>query len=378
MSETLHRRAECAATPHDVGAPFLPPGRQAEKPPAARCPATCPDATLSGMHTIQDKAPLRARLILKDTQDWAALTGEQAVALREKAARMQSSRMARVIAGLPDRRARIEERTLDLPGRRLRLRVHRPRNAGPRAPLILSFHGGGFIAGTPEQNDWLNSHLAARCPAVVVSVDYRLAPRHPLPEPIDDGYDTLVRILEDPGGWGVDPAAVAVLGESAGGTLAALITLRARENGPPIHAQALTCPATDWTDALADYPSIAANTGHPGISLPKMLAARRLSLPEGLDARSVSPVRYEDLSGLPPALIVTGALDLLEDQGARYAERLRADGTDARVVRYPKAVHAFLSMPGLIPAAGPARHEILTFLRGRLHPEAGSPKAGGR
>ncbi|WP_106397081.1 alpha/beta hydrolase [Actinocorallia populi] len=327
---------------------------------------------------MREKAPLRARLILKDDQDWTALTGEQAIALREKAARLQSSRTARILTGPPDRRARIEERTIDLPGRRLRLRVHRPVSAAARLPLILSFHGGGFIAGTPEQNDWLNSRLAARCPAVVVSVDYRLAPRHRLPEPFDDGYDTLVRILEDPGGWGVDPAAVAVLGESAGGTIAALITLRARKDGPPIHAQALTCPVTDWTDALADYPSITANAGNPGISLPKLLAARRLSLPEGLDARSVSPLWSEDLSGLPPALVVTGALDLLEDQGARYAERLRADGTDARLVRCPKAVHAFLSVPGLIPAAKPARREILAFLRGRLHPATGSPKADGR
>ncbi|MFG1754842.1 alpha/beta hydrolase [Streptosporangium sandarakinum] len=216
---------------------------------------------------MKEKAPLGARIMLRDTLDWESLTDDQVIAARRKVNRIRSSRAARIITGLPDRRAGIEERTIALPGRRLKLRVHRPKNAGPRLPLILSFHGGGFIVGVPAQNDWLNSHLAAHCPAVVVSVDYRLAPEHPLPEPIEDGYDTLARILEDPAGWGVDPAAVAVLGESAGGTLAALVALRAREDGPPLHAQVLAYPGTDWSDTMADYPSIAANAGNPGFSL---------------------------------------------------------------------------------------------------------------
>ncbi|MEU9830581.1 alpha/beta hydrolase [Streptosporangium sp. NPDC048047] len=317
---------------------------------------------------MKDKAPLGTRILLRDILDWEALTDDQVIAAREKAERVRSSRAARIITGLPDRRARIEERTIDLPGRRLRLRVHRPKNPAPRLPLVLSFHGGGFIMGAPAQNDWLNSRLAARCPAVVVSVGYRLAPEHPLPAPVEDGYDTLLRILEDPADWGVDPAAVAVLGESAGGTIAALIALRAREDGPPLHAQVLTCPATDWSDTMADYPSITANAGNPGLSPSRWRTARRLSVPPALDPLSVSPMRFGNLAGLPPALVVTGTLDAADDQGRRYAERLRADGVDARLSPYPRAVHAFLSMPGLVPAARPARREILAFLRSRLRP----------
>ncbi|GGQ54154.1 alpha/beta hydrolase [Couchioplanes azureus] len=187
--------------------------------------------------------------------------------------RTATSRAARLVTGLPDRRARIEERTIDLPGRRLTLRVHRPGNAGPRLSLVLSFHGGGFVAGAPAQNDWLNSRLAARCPAVVVSVGYRLAPGQPLPAPVEDGYDTLVR--------------------------------------------------------LTGYPSIAANAGSPGLSPAQLRTYRRLSVPASLDARSVSPLRFDSLAGLPPALVVTGALDPVADHG---------------------------------------RREILAFLRGRLHP----------
>jgi acetyl esterase len=313
------------------------------------------------------KAPLRARVVLKDKVDWEALTAEQVIAARAKVNRLRSSRAVRIITGMPDRGARIEERTIDLPGRRLALRVYRPKGAGTGLPLILSFHGGGFMVGTAAQNDWLNSHLAARCPAVVVAVEYRLAPEHPLPEPVDDGYDTLVRLVEDPFGWGIDTTAIAVFGESAGGTLAALVALRAREGGPPLHAQVLGYPSTDWTATMEDYPSVTANAGNPGLSVREWRMARTLAVPQSLDARTVSPVKFADLSGLPPTLIITGALDPGEDHGRRYAERLREEGNDARVTSYPGAIHSFLSTPGLIRDARPARREILGFLREHLH-----------
>ncbi|MGI5151754.1 alpha/beta hydrolase [Plantactinospora sp. CA-294935] len=295
------------------------------------------------------------------------MTDDQLIAVREKVNRMASSRPARIIAGLPDRRARITNATIDLPGRRLALRVHRPTRADRTLPLIVSFHGGGFIAGTAAQNDWLNSHLAARCPAVVVSVEYRLAPQHPLPQPVEDGYDTLVRLVEDAAGWSIDPAAVAVMGESAGGMIAALVALRARKDGPPLRAQVLNYPSTDWTDTVENYPSVTENADNPTLSLPRLRAARKLSVPPTLDPHSVSPVKFDNLAGLPPTLVVTAALDPIADHGSRYVERLCEDGTDARLTCYPKATHSFLSIPGLVPAARPARREILAFLRGQLH-----------
>jgi acetyl esterase len=316
---------------------------------------------------MRGKAPLGTR-VLRDARDWEAMTDDQLIAARQKANRMASSRAARIVTGPPDRRARIEEATIDLPGRRLTLRVHRPKNADRGLPLIVSFHGGGFIAGTAAQNDWLNSHLAARCPAVVVSVEYRLAPQHPLPQPVEDGYDTLVRLVNDAAGWGIDPAAVAVMGESVGGMIAALVALCAREDGPPLRAQVLNYPSTDWTETMTDYPSVAANADNPTLPLSRLRASRKLSVPPTLDPRSVSPVKFENLAGLPPTLVVTAALDPLDDHGRRYVERLREDGTDARLTRYPRATHTFLSTPGLVPAARPARREILAFLRGHLHP----------
>ncbi|WP_092381822.1 alpha/beta hydrolase [Micromonospora phaseoli] len=296
------------------------------------------------------------------------MTGDQVIAAREKANRAAMSRVARIVTGLPDRRAHVKEASIDLPGRRLMLRVHRPKETDRRLPLIVSFHGGGFFAGTAAQNDWLNSHLAARCPAVVVSVEYRLAPEHPLPQPIEDGYDTVVRLVEDAAGWGIDPDAVALVGESAGGTIAALIALHARKDGPPLRAQVLNYPATDWTETMTEYSSIEENADNPTLPLSRLRTARKLGVPPGLDARSVSPLKFDSLAGLPPTLVVTAALDPLADQGRCYAERLREDGTDARLTCYPRATHTFLSTPSLVPAARPARREILTFLRSHVHP----------
>jgi acetyl esterase len=314
----------------------------------------------------RDKAPLGTRL-LRDNRDWEGMTGDQLSAERAKIDRLASSRAARIITGLPDPRARMEKVTIGLPGRRLALRVHRPKTAAGVLPLIVSFHGGGFIAGNAAQNDWLNSHLAARCPAVVVAVEYRLAPQHPLPQPIEDGYDTFVRLVDDAAGWGIDPAAVAVMGESAGGMIAALMALRARAEGPPLRAQVLNYPGTDWTETVTDYPSITAHADNPTLSPSRLRAARKFSLPPDLDPRSVSPVKFDDLSGLPPTLVVTAALDPLSDHGRRYVERLREAGTDARLSCYPRATHSFLSLPGLVPAARPARREILAYLHEHLH-----------
>nr|WP_244166844.1 alpha/beta hydrolase [Micromonospora marina] len=317
--------------------------------------------------TMRGKAPLGTR-ILKDSLDWEALTDDQVIAAREKANRVVSSRAAWIITGFPDRGVRIEETFIDLPGRRLTLRVHRPKDTGRRLPLVVSFHGGGFFAGTAAQNDWLNSHLAARCPAVVVSVEYRLAPEHPLPRPVDDGYDTVVRLVDDAAQWNIDPAAVAVVGESAGGTIAGLIALRARKDGPPLRAQALIYPGTDWTESMTEYPSITENADNPTLPVSRLRATRKLAVPPTLDPRSVSPVKFDNLAGLPPTLVVIAALDPLADQGSRYVERLREDGTDVRLTCYPRATHTFLSTPGLVPAARPARRETVAFLRSHLHP----------
>ena len=312
---------------------------------------------------------LYARLVPR--MDWAAITSEGFVEFREATNRRLSSPVARLVIGKADRGAIITDRTLDVGGRELSVRVYRPSRdaASGRAaplPLVVQFHGGGFVVGTAAQCDWNNSHLAAHLPAVVVSVDYRLAPEHPLPEPVDDGFDAVTRLVEDAAAWGIDPDRVAVLGESAGGTIASLVALRARETDLALRAQLMVCAPFDWTSTMLDYPSMADNADNPTVPPELLEAYRRTALPASVDPASVSPLMYEDLAGLPPALIITGNLDPLEDQGAAYAERLRDAGVETRHSSYPRAIHAFVSMPGLVPAAKDARAEILEFLRERL------------
>jgi acetyl esterase len=329
---------------------------------------------------MRGKAPLRVRVLGNQGGglDWDTVSTEELLAFRAASNRKRSSKLARLVTGFPDRQARITECTLRLSGRSLTTRVHRPEGADSSLPLVVQFHGGGFAVGTAVQNDWLNSRLAVRCPAVVVSVEYRLAPEHPLPAPVEDADEALTTVIRDAGEWGVDAARVAVMGESAGGTLAALAAIHARDAGLALRAQVLLYPCVDWTDSMFDYPSIADNAENPTLPLPVLRAYRRFCLPPALDARTVSPLAHSDLGGLAPALVQTAQLDPVEDHGRAYADRLRAEGTDVTLTRYPNATHGFLSAPGLVGAARRAGPEVIDFLRSHLRVPARRPEADRR
>ncbi|MHA6628446.1 alpha/beta hydrolase [Pseudonocardia sichuanensis] len=322
-----------------------------------------------------ERAPLGIRLLqgLRRDLDWSTMTAEELAARSAAENRTVASRPARVIIGFPDRGAVIRWREVALPGRRLRVRVHRP-SPGRRGrgadrthlPLVLHVHGGGFV-GTAVQSDWVNSHLAARLPAVVVSVEHRLlAPGTPMSAAADDGWDVLRHVLENAAAWGVDPARTAVFGESAGGLIAALAALRARASGLALAAQVLVNPCVDLTPAMFDHASITQHAHSPTLTVARLEVFRRLAVPRGTDPRAVSPLHADDLGGLAPALVVVPTLDPVADHGRRYAERLRAAGTPARTAEHPGATHAFLSTPGVVRQARAARDQIAGFLRDRL------------
>ncbi|WP_067523383.1 alpha/beta hydrolase [Nocardia uniformis] len=309
---------------------------------------------------------MRMLSALMPETDWDSITPEQVIEHREALNRKRRSPLFGLITGRPDRGARITTHTVDLPGRQLGVRVYRPERGGSALPLIVAFHGGGFINGTPDQDDWLLSYLAARCPAVVVSVDYRLAPEHLLPAAVEDAYDALPRLIEQAGPWGADPARTVALGSSAGATLAALTAIRAAELGQPVRAQILINPQLDWTDRVFRYPSFTENADAPTATPANCRAVQRIAFPSSFDARTMSPLRLENLAGTAPALIQAAGLDTLEDQAPAYADRLRQAGVDVTLTRYSTATHAFLSMPRLVPAARPARAEMLAYLRSHL------------
>ncbi|MGW3994176.1 alpha/beta hydrolase [Amycolatopsis sp. NPDC004772] len=293
--------------------------------------------------------------------DWLAMTTEELLTYREAENRFRASAAARAITGEPHPDTVIEWRDLPLPGRDLPVRVYRPAvDDGSALRLIVHVHGGGFV-GTAVQSDWVNSLLAARLPAVVVSVEHRLvAPDHPLPDAVDDGWDALRHLVREAGAWGIDPARVAVFGESCGGLISAVAAIRARETGLPLRAQVLVNPALDVTEAMFEYPSVAEYAETPTLSVPVLRLFQRLAVPPGTDA--VSPMQAE-LGDLAPALVVVPTHDPLADHGRRYAERLEKAGTTVRLSEYAGAGHAFLSMPGLVPQAEAAAEEILGFLR---------------
>ncbi len=317
---------------------------------------------------MNDVSPLGIRLLhaLKKEPDWPAMTAGKLAAYRDAENRKRSSRLVRVVAGSPDRGATIRWQEVTLPDRDVRVRVYRPRRGGGDLPLVLHVHGGGFV-GTAVQCDWVNSHLAARLPAVVVSVEHRLlAPDIPLQAAVDDGWDVLRRVRDHATEWGIDPARTALFGESCGALIAALIALRAKD----IRAQVLVNPALDVTAKMFDHDSMTRHASSPMLTMNLLRFFHKLAVPLGTDPEALSPLHASDLSGLAPALVVVPTVDPVADHGRRYVERLREAGTPARLTEHPGAPHAFLSLPNLAPQAKIARAEITGFLRERLAVES--------
>jgi acetyl esterase/lipase len=255
----------------------------------------------------------------------------------------------------------VRDLTLSGPGGGLPVRVYRPAGAavGPR-PLIVYVHGGGFVFGDLRMGDWMCSSVAVTVGAVVVSVDYRLAPAHPFPAAVEDCYAALTWAAENAADLGAAPAGdtpaprVGVMGESAGGNLSAVLCLLARDRGgPEISHQALLYPATDMTrvSTMAAYSLI--------ISEPDMLAFRRLYLGDADPADPLaSPLLAGDHRGLPPALIQVAEHDPLRDDGVRYAAALRSAGVPVRFTEYVGMPHGYLNFPGVCRSARQAMAEI--------------------
>lgn len=320
-----------------------------------------------------ERPPLGVRLLraLRGEPDWSAMTAEELAAFRDADNRKRSSRLLRVVTGFPDGGAEIRWREVALPDRVLPVRVYRPAQRSGDLPLVLHVHGGGFV-GTAAQSDWVNSHLAARLPALVVSVEHRLlAPDTPLSAGVDDGWDVLRHVVRQAADWRVDPARIAVFGESTGGLIVAQAAIRARDAGLPVRAQVLVNPVTDLTEEAFDHASMKRHAHSPTLTAEQMRLFHRLAVPPGTDPRALSPLHADDVSGVAPALVVVPTLDPVADHGRLYADRLRASGTSVRLTEHRAAPHGFLSMPGVVPQAKAARADIAGFLRDHVVPVAG-------
>jgi acetyl esterase/lipase len=266
-------------------------------------------------------------------------------------------RIGAVLFGAVPRGVAIDH--LEVPGDHgpLRVRRYRTRATSPDAPLVINFHGGGFVLGDLDGNDWYCSTLATEAGAVVVSVDYRLAPEHPAPAAAADCIAATRWLAEHAAEVGATGPLV-VTGDSAGGNLAALVAIAARDaGGPPIALQALIYPATDLT---MSFPSTHELADAPIIGRADMDAFVRHYLgPDGDPADpALSPFHVEDLTGVAPALVQTAEHDPLRDEGRAYAERLRDAGVPTRWTEYAGMPHGFVSLPGVCRSAPQAVAEI--------------------
>jgi len=281
---------------------------------------------------------------------------------RAKRARLQASFVGRRVFGTAD--AGVTTEQVEIDGRRAVVR--RPLGASGALPVVVNYHGGGWVQGNPEQSIWLASRVAARLGALVVSPVYRLAPEHPYPAAADDAWATLRWVVEHAADLGVDPARIAVMGDSAGGNLAAVTALRSRdEDGPALRAQVLVYPAVEMYEK---YPSEIRLADAPVLTSANMRAFVRLYLGEqyGTEDAAASPIRAASLGNLAPAFVLTAQLDPLLDNGTRYRDALQAAGTSVRYQEYAGAIHGFMSLPGVVPVADRALGDIVEFLREAL------------
>ena len=268
------------------------------------------------------------------------------------------------VAGAAEEPVPTEDRSVPGPAGDIPVRIYRPA-AGKPLPVVVYFHGGGFVIGDIASHDTTCQRLAAGVPALVVSVDYRLAPEHRFPAAVDDCDAATGWVSAHASEFGGDSARLAVAGDSAGGNLAAVVARRARDaDGPPIAFQLLVYPCTDMTCSL---PSHTENgTGYLLDSdtmswfLDNYLADSDRRNPDA------SPLFAGDLSGLPPALVVTAEFDPLRDEGEAYAERLRLAGVRVTTSRYDGMIHGFYGLDSVFDAAKKATAETVAALRDAL------------
>ena len=262
-----------------------------------------------------------------------------------------------------------EDRTIDGPGGPIPIRVYRPPTRRAAAPPVVVFlHGGGWSVGDLDTYDGDARNHAVGADAVVVSVDYRLAPEHPYPAAVEDAWAATQWVGANAAGLGADPGRLAVAGDSAGGNLAAVMAQLARDaGGPAIRFQLLWYPATTWDTSL---PSFTENANAPLLGDAAVKGFSRWYLgdlePSDLPA-TLAPARASDLTGLPPAYIAVAGHDPLRDDGARYAELLAAAGVPVQLHNAETLIHGYLAYAGVVPAATDAVERGLSALGKALH-----------
>lgn len=248
--------------------------------------------------------------------------------------------------------AHVEDLRLPLPGRNVAARLFIPAHQEAPHPAILYFHGGGWVLGTLDTHDAACRELAGYSGCAVLSVAYRLAPEHPFPAGLDDGFEALQWMAANAAALRLDPRRLAVAGDSAGANIAAAVAILARDHGDAtLSYQALIYPVTDADFDRESY--IRNGAGNYFLSADAMRWYWRQYLGNRLPREEplAAILHYPDLSGLPPATLLTAEFDPLRDEGEAYAKRLAEAGVFVRSIEAPGMIHGFFGMTGLVPDA---------------------------
>ncbi|MFX1757114.1 alpha/beta hydrolase [Rhodococcus sp. As11] len=257
---------------------------------------------------------------------------------------------------------RVDETHYESDGIPLPLQIYTPgADSGPR-PVVLYFHGGGFVAGDLTVVDEPARAISRATGATVVTAGYRLAPEHRFPAATDDAWAALQWVTAHIAEYGGDPDDVVVMGDSAGGNLAAGVTLRARDEGAPaLRGQVLIYPAVD---RAADVPSRREFAEGYIITAADMdwFLEQYFASAEDAEKPYALPARAERFDGLPPTLVLTTENEVLRDEGELYGQRLREAGVDVTIRRFDGLVHGAFWMSGAVPRSGEMRDEVAEFI----------------
>lgn len=265
-------------------------------------------------------------------------------------ARTQLEDMSRVRDKDRTEVGRVADREIPGPAGLIPVRIYHPVGAGEGPlPAAVFFHGGGHVLGSLDSHDLVARNLCADAGCVVVAVDYRLAPEHKFPAAPEDSYAATKWVSDNAGELGVDSSRIAVIGDSAGGNLAAVVAMMAREaGGPDICFQVLVYPVADYA---CDTPSYSEWAEGAGILTAKgMLWFREHYLRDEADRTDwrAAPLHADDFSGLPPALVITAECDVLHDEGLALAEALKQAGTPVEYRNYAGMMHGFYAFAPVI------------------------------
>ncbi|MEU0156602.1 alpha/beta hydrolase [Micromonospora fulviviridis] len=286
-------------------------------------------------------------------------------------ARAGARRLTAASVGEPEKVGEVYDRVAATEAGDMLVRIYRPMGvpAGQALPVVVFFHGGGYVLGDLDSHDGLVRALTNGSQSVVVSVDYPLAPENKFPGPVNAGYAATRWVADNADELGVDPARLAVAGDSAGGNLAAAVTLKARAaRQPHIGFQLLVYPDLDFRRTNHSIIEFAGKYGNITREAQQWFMNHYITAEDDKLDPLVSPLLEPDLSGLPPAFIITAEYDALRDEGEEYGQRLAAAGVPVTVKRYNGMIHEFLRHP--FDDAKIAIGDATAALRNFFDPEA--------